>query len=123
MSPEQLLSSTNVDARADIWALGVVLFELLTTSLPFAGDEMPQLCANILRSPATPLRHQRPDASAELEAVILKCLETDPANRYRNVAELAQDLVPFGPAIWHHRVESIMRPTSSASSSRRAAPS
>jgi serine/threonine-protein kinase len=109
MSPEQLLSSTNVDARADIWALGVVLFELLTTALPFAGDEMPQLCANILRSPATPLRQQFADASAELEAILLKCLEKDPACRYRNVAELAQDLVPFGPAISQHRVESIMR--------------
>jgi serine/threonine protein kinase len=109
MPPEQLLSSTNVDPRADIWALGVVLFELLTAELPFVGEEMTQLCASILSLPATPLREKCAGVSAELEAIILKCLEKDPARRYRNIAELAQELAPFGSPLSQHQLEGIKR--------------
>jgi serine/threonine protein kinase len=109
MPPEQLLSSANVDSRADIWALGVVLFELLTGHLPFAGEEMTHLCASILSAPATPLRERCAGASAELEAILLKCLQKDPACRYRNVAELAQELAVFGSPVSQHQLEAIKR--------------
>ncbi len=77
MSPEQLRSAMTVDARADIWALGVVLFELITRTLPFEGDDLPQLCTSILMDePARPSA-ALPDIAPRLEAAILKCLEKD----------------------------------------------
>jgi len=95
MSPEQLRASAQVDARADIWAMGVTLFELLTGEAPFTGDDVPQLCTSILTTAPRPLRELRPGAPEGLEKVLLRCLEKDPAKRYRNVAELAQELAPF----------------------------
>jgi serine/threonine-protein kinase len=97
MSPEQLRSSSEVDARTDIWSLGVMLHEFLTQALPFNGDDLPQLCTNILLLSPMRLRDMRPGAPPELEAIILKCLEKSPDQRFRNVAELAQELAPFGP--------------------------
>jgi len=107
MSPEQLRSSTEVDARTDIWSIGVTLYELLTQSLPFEGEDLPQLCTNILLSSPVPLRDVRPGAPQELEAIILKCIEKSPAARFRNVGELAQALAPFGPPGAQERVERI----------------
>jgi eukaryotic-like serine/threonine-protein kinase len=97
MSPEQLRSSSEVDARTDIWSLGVMLHEFLTQALPFNGDDLPQLCTNILLLSPMRLRDMRPGAPPELEAIILKCLQKSPDQRFRNVAELAQELAPFGP--------------------------
>jgi serine/threonine protein kinase len=104
MSPEQLRSAADVDQRADIWALGVVLFELITGVSAFDATDMPELCVSILTAAPKSLRALLPDAPEGLEGVILRCLEKDPARRYRNVAELTQDLVPFGPASTESRV-------------------
>jgi serine/threonine-protein kinase len=91
MSPEQL-ESPDVDARADIWALGVVLYELATGKLPFEGEELTQLITSILTRPPVPVLSRLPSAPKELETIIARCLQKDPADRYRNVAEFAQDL-------------------------------
>ena len=107
MSPEQLRSATTVDSRADIWALGVVLFELVTQSLPFDGEDLPQLCTSILMEEPKRPSALLPDIAPRLEAAILKCLEKDRRFRFRNVAELAQELVPFGPPGAAERVERI----------------
>jgi serine/threonine protein kinase len=117
MSPEQLRSTSNVDARADIWALGVVLHELLTGELPFEGDDLPQLCASILIKPPVHLTAALRGAPVELETIILKCLEKDRLRRFRNVAELAQELVPFGPADASTRAARIMAVVRSAGAS------
>jgi serine/threonine-protein kinase len=107
MSPEQLQSSGAVDARSDVWSLGIVLHELLTGQSAFDGDDMPRLCASILNGEPHTLRAERPTAPEGLEAVILKCLQKRPERRYRNVAELAQDLVVYGPVDAEQRVKGI----------------
>ena len=96
MSPEQLRSAGDVDARTDMWALGIVFFELLTGSPPFEAANVPELCVAILSAEPKRLRSMLPAAPAALEAVIDACLQKDRDKRFRNVAELAQELVPFG---------------------------
>ena len=96
MSPEQLRSAAEVDLRADVWSLGVVLFELIAGELPFKGESMAQLCTSILVSPPKALETLRPDVPAGVAAVIARCLEKDPDRRYANVADLARDLAPYG---------------------------
>ncbi|MFO0554081.1 MAG: serine/threonine-protein kinase [Polyangiaceae bacterium] len=96
MSPEQLVASGKVDSRTDIWALGVVLYELLTAITPFEAETMVEVWSNIMLKPAAPLRSHRPDLPEDLERAVLKCLEKDPAQRYRTIADLAEALAPFG---------------------------
>src|SRR6478735_5774588 len=71
MAPEQMTSAKHVDARADIWAVGIILHELLTGRAPFGGDTVPELCAKILTELPPPLRQLRPEAPIGLERVIL----------------------------------------------------
>jgi serine/threonine-protein kinase len=96
MSPEQLMSPRDVDARSDIWSMGVVLHELLTGRCPFEGKNTAEIIDAILMKPPVLLRAHCPATPAELEVVIVKCLAKDRGRRYRNVAEFAQDIAPFG---------------------------
>lgn len=95
MSPEQIRSSKNVDARADIWALGTILHELVAGSPAYVADTIPGLLAMIVADPAPPLTASRRDAPLELEATILRCLEKDRERRFASVAELARALERF----------------------------
>jgi serine/threonine-protein kinase len=92
MSPEQMLSTRNVDARTDIWALGVVLFELLTGAAPFTGETPTQVCAHVMSQPAIRPRSLRPEIPDALEAIILGCLEKDRERRFATVDDLARAL-------------------------------
>ncbi len=98
MSPEQLRSSKSVDARADIWAMGVIMFELITGKLPFMGDNLGELFAQILEVEAPPLRAHVPDAPQGLEAIVSRCLQRRPEARFQTVAELERELAPFANA-------------------------
>ena len=91
MAPEQLRSDP-VDARTDIYALGVVLYEVATGKRPFSGRTQIRLADDILHKPPPPLKVMNPQAPAELEAIILKCLAKQPEDRYQSVEELARDL-------------------------------
>jgi serine/threonine protein kinase/Tfp pilus assembly protein PilF len=91
MAPEQLRGE-NVDARTDIYGLGVVLFEMATGRCPFEANLATALAADIQqKAPAPPIR-LNPDVSPKLEDIILKCLDKDPGNRYQSAKELAVDL-------------------------------
>lgn len=97
MSPEQMRSSRDVDAQTDIWALGIILFELVAGQPPFKADSVTELAIKVNNEPPPAIRSFRPDVPSGLEAIVFKCLEKDRRQRYRNVAELALALQPFAP--------------------------
>jgi serine/threonine protein kinase len=107
MSPEQMQSPKDVDSSTDIWALGVVLFELLTGTVPFGGETFGEIAVKVATLPPPPMGQFRPDVPAALEAAIRKCLRPNRNERHRNVAELAVALLPFAPKRSRASVERI----------------
>jgi serine/threonine-protein kinase len=91
MSPEQLRSSRTVDARSDIWALGVTLYKLTSRRMPFKAESLTELSVQIAMDAPVPLREVPP----AFERVVMRCLEKDPANRYQDVMELVAALSPL----------------------------
>jgi serine/threonine-protein kinase len=98
MSPEQVRGQRNVDHRADIWALGVILYRFISGKAPFGGQGkgISGALASIVIDDPPPLRDLVPEVPAELEAVILRCLAKAPDDRHASAAELAARLAPFG---------------------------
>lgn len=91
MSPEQLQGS-DVDVRADIFSLGVVLYEMLTGKTPFRGDHEAALMYSILNEEPAPLQHYIADVPSELIHVLSRALEKSPADRYKTMDDLLIDL-------------------------------
>ena len=98
MSPEQLRNSKQVDARSDLWAIGIVLHELVTGKLPFQGDSAAAVGARIATMEPRRLREDLPSAPEGFEAVVLRCLQKATADRYPDLAALQRALEPFGPS-------------------------
>ncbi len=119
MSPEQLRSARHVDPRTDIWALGVILYELLTGRLPFYAHTVTELVLVVVTEQEPSVSSLRPDVPEHLSWVIGKCLAKRPEDRFQSVAELATALAPFaqGP-----HVSAADRVVAVAASSGRALP-
>lgn len=92
MAPEQLTGG-RVDTRADLWSLGVILYQAVTKRLPFEGDTVEEARESVTRSPPHPLP---PELPAGFSEVVMRCLAKDAAARFATVAELALALAPFG---------------------------
>jgi serine/threonine-protein kinase len=109
MSPEQIKSSGDVDHRTDVWALGVVLHELVAGRPPFKKSVLSALYISITLDPAPPLRTLRPETPASLEAAVLRCLEKDVAQRMQSIVDLARALAPVAPSSARLSIERITR--------------
>jgi eukaryotic-like serine/threonine-protein kinase len=92
MSPEQMKSARGVDARSDIWSLGVVLYQLLEGEQPFEAESFAALCIKVATEPPRPMATELPAGFAE---IVYRCLEKTRAQRFANVGQLARALAPF----------------------------
>ena len=91
MSPEQA-RGVEVDARSDIFSLGVVLYEMITAQAPFLGATSTDVIISVVQQKPTPLAHHAPEAPAELEQIVAKALCKEPDQRYQTANELVADL-------------------------------
>ncbi|WP_157265385.1 serine/threonine-protein kinase [Azohydromonas aeria] len=99
MAPE-LLAGAPADARSDLYALAVLLFQLLTARLPHEGESMGQLLQSIARDEARPLRTLRPELPAALEALLARALARSPALREADGQALAREMRAIAAAAW-----------------------
>ncbi|WP_170319826.1 serine/threonine-protein kinase [Polyangium spumosum] len=97
MAPEQMRSASKVCARADVWALGAILYKLLTGRAPFQAPTVPEIFAAALAKPVKSPSAIRPDVPRGLDDVVLRCLDKQPTRRYTSATDLLAALRPFGP--------------------------
>ena len=93
MSPEQLRSARDVDARTDIWALGVILYELVAGRVPFPATSLTEAAVKVAMDEPDPL-----DADPAYVRVVMRCLEKSASKRYQDVAAFAAELAPLAPS-------------------------
>jgi len=104
MSPEQVLGHT-VDARSDIFGVGVILYELLAYQNPFAADDMPTILYKIVEQPPAPITSLVPNCPPQLENIITRALAKNREERYQSAEDLAFDLAQAGDYLKRHMVE------------------
>ncbi|HZS48734.1 MAG TPA: serine/threonine-protein kinase, partial [Blastocatellia bacterium] len=92
MSPEQAAGKRDLDARSDIFSLGILLYEITTGFAPFKGESYLDVIEEIKEKEPSPISSLRADAPEELIKIIMKCLNKDPHDRYQSAAEIVKDL-------------------------------
>jgi hypothetical protein len=108
-APEQVLDSRNVDARADVWGVGVTLYALLSHELPFVGETRMQTYMSVLNATPVHLHERCPEVPAAFADAIMRCLAKDRGGRHADVAELARAVEPFAPAAAQGRAMRVAR--------------
>ena len=96
-APEQAEARVDaIDVRTDVYSLGVLLYQVLTTEFPYRMDgNLPEMLSNIMHAAPTPPRTYVANLSLDLETIILKCLQKEPERRYQSVGELGRDLTRY----------------------------
>ncbi|MFO0685854.1 MAG: serine/threonine-protein kinase [Sandaracinus sp.] len=99
MAPEQIADSRSVDARADVYAIGVMLYEALGHRVPFDAESLSALFAKVVDTKPTPIEELRPDLPAALCDVVMRAMSASPKSRFPTVREMAEALEPFAQGL------------------------
>ncbi|MDB4935328.1 MAG: Serine/threonine-protein kinase pkn3 [Labilithrix sp.] len=95
MAPEQVRAESEIDARADVWGVGALLYELLVGEPAHMAPTHAAVIAKIVMKPAPPLNERRPDADAKIDAIVARALAIDPAKRFASAGEMREALETY----------------------------
>jgi len=122
MSPEQMANIKAADVRTDIWALGVILYELVVGRVPFTAAAVTELVTKVLTTSPVAPSEARPGIPTAFDAIVLKCLEKRPEHRFQSVRELMEQLLPYANVVPQPRAPSRVPMASASAPSYNAAP-
>jgi eukaryotic-like serine/threonine-protein kinase len=116
MAPEQMRSARNADERSDIWALGTILFELITARVAFAGETVTEVITAVLTGPSPSARALCPNVPEGLDRALLRCFAKEPAERFDSVAAFVSAISGYGSGRARRTMDRLGGPLSDARS-------